>query len=293
MEKAYCTRTLNRLLGALRNAEGKAVVLMGAGCSVSAGIPLGSGVVQKIKEQFHEAYADAEAIKKPVDYNTAMAQLSLVQRKTLLNGLIKKAKVNWAHLALAQLLKNEHIKHVLTVNFDPLLIQACGLANHYPAVYDLTTISQYDEKKVADNSILYLNGQHKGFVMLNAADELNEHEDRLRQVVSGIGTNVIWIVVGYSGECDPLLKVLAEQRRFEADLYWLGFGEKPSNALRESELLNEGRRAFYVGSQDADKALSELAQGMKCFPPDILVNPFAHIKSQVDHIEHESGGTLR
>ena len=290
MEKEYCTRTLNRLLGALRNAEGKAVVLMGAGCSVSAGIPLGSGVVQKIKEQFPDAYTDAEAIKQPVDYNTAMAQLSLVQRKTLLNGLIKKAKVNWAHLALAQLLKDNKIQRVLTVNFDPLLIQACGLTGYYPPVYDLTTIDKYQERKVADNSILYINGQHTGFVMLNAEDELKKHRNRLKQVVTGIGTDVIWIVVGYSGEADLLLDVLAEEEIFEADLYWLGHGAEPSEALQKSGLLNEGRHAFYIGSQNADKALTTLAQKLRCFPPDILSEPFQFIKSLVERIEPQSGG---
>ena len=296
MEKAYCTRSLDDLVESLGNAKGKAVVLMGAGCSVSAGIPSATGVVQEIKKHFPRAYARAEKVlkkdKEEVDYNTAMAELSPFQRKTLLNGFMDKAKakVNWAHLALAQLLKKEHIQRVLTVNFDPLLIQACGLADFYPAVYDLTTISEYDEKKVADNSILYLNGQHTGFVMLNDEVELKEHEGRLRQVVSGIGTNVIWIVVGYSGECDPLLKVLAEQRRFEADLYWLGFGEKPSDALQKSGLLNEGRHAFYIGSQDADKALTILAQKLRCFPPDILSEPFQFIKSLVERIEPQSGG---
>ena len=296
MEKAYCTRSLDDLVESLGNAKGKAVVLMGAGCSVSAGIPSATGVVQEIKKHFPRAYARAEKVLKKgeqeirVDYNTAMANLSREDQRTLLDGYFASAKVNWAHLALAQLLKKEHIKRVLTVNFDSLLIQACGLTNQYPAVYDLTTISQYEDARVADNSILYLNGQHKGFVMLNEKAELAKHEKRFRQVVKGIGTKVIWIVVGYSGEADRLLKVLAEQRRFEADLYWLGFCEEPSNALRESGLLNEGRHAFYVGSQDADLALSTLAQKLKCFPPAILTQPFRFVESLVDRIKHETGG---
>ena len=290
MEKEYRTRTLDDLLGSLRNAEGKALVLIGAGCSVSAGIPLGSGVVQEIQKKYAQDYARAERRKMPVDYNTAMAEVSPKERRKLLNGIIGKAKVNWAHLALAQLLKCNHIDRVLTVNFDPLLIQACSLADHYPAVYDLTTIDQYDEKKVVTNSILYLNGQHTGFVMLNDEVELKEHETRLRQVVSGIGTNVIWIVAGYSGDADPLRKVLAEQRRFDADLYWLGFDEKPSDALMQSGLLDEGRRAFYVPSQNADLALTTLAQKLDCFPPDILKKPIQFIQSLIERIKPESGG---
>jgi Tfp pilus assembly protein PilF len=179
---------------------------------------------------------------------------------------------------------------ILTVNFDPLLVKACALVNFFPAIYDLAGNSQFKPRRIAPQSVFFLHGQHTGFVMLNGTDELNEHKTKLTQIVQNTGVNRLWLVVGYSGEADPLLDVLAEQEIFDGDLYWLGYETTPSERLLKSGLFEKGRRAFYVGGQDADKCLTHLAQALECFPPSFLVKPFEHLRQIVEPIDFETGG---
>jgi hypothetical protein len=56
-----------------------------------------------------------------------MAALDRGVRRDLIAGYIDKAKINWAHLALAQLIENGFVDRVLTTNFDPLVSRACAL----------------------------------------------------------------------------------------------------------------------------------------------------------------------
>ena len=248
--------------------------------------------MREIQERYPEAYrrAEDEAKGEELNYNGLMEQVSPNGRQELLNGFVEKAKINWAHLALAQLFLKEKIDRVLTVNFDPLLVKACAMVNFFPAIYDLASASHFKSHRIAPRSLFYLNGQHTGFVMLNAEDELEAHRHKLRTVVQDTGVKRLWLVVGYSGEADPLLDVLCEQACFDGDLYWLGHGAEPSARLIDSGLFNRGRHAFFVGGQDADACLTELAQKSQCFPPELLVKPFEHLRSVIQNINFETGG---
>jgi tetratricopeptide (TPR) repeat protein len=289
---SFETRTLDDAAASLRRADGECVILMGAGCSKSAGIPLAGELIREVERGYPEAFQRAtnKVSGQRSDYNAVMEQLSPRDREKLLNQHIKDAKLNWAHLALAQLFTHQKIDRVLTVNFDPLLVKACALVNFFPAIYDLAGNNQFKPRRIAPQSIFFLHGQHTGFVMLNGTDELDEHKTKLTQIVQNTGVNRLWLVVGYSGEADPLLDVLAEQESFDGDLYWLGYEPTPSERLLNSRLFEKGRRAFYIGGQDADKCLAHLAQNLQCFPPSFLIRPFEHLRQIVEPIDFETGG---
>ena len=95
-------------------------VLLGAGCSISAGIPLASGIVRQIKVKFPAAYARAASH----DYSECMAALDRGVRRDLIGTYVDAAKINWAHIALAQLIDGGYVDRVLTTNFDPLISRA-------------------------------------------------------------------------------------------------------------------------------------------------------------------------
>jgi hypothetical protein len=42
-------------------------------------------------------------------------------RRDVIGGYIDNAKINWTHLALAQLIDHDFVDRVLTTNFDPLV----------------------------------------------------------------------------------------------------------------------------------------------------------------------------
>ncbi|MEN9868653.1 MAG: hypothetical protein RL748_4243 [Pseudomonadota bacterium] len=280
-------REVEDVAEAISNARGGCVFLIGAGCSLSAGIPLAGHFIAEIEKSFPSAFRRASDQK---NYNSVMSQLTTSQRTDLLNRYIEKARINWAHLALAQMFHKQKIDRILTVNFDPLIMRACALVGDFPAIYDLATASNFNENRIAPRSVFYLNGQHTGFTTLNAKEELEQHRTRLRQIIDNTGSRRIWVVVGYSGAADPLLDILADPAiRFDSGLFWIGRSENPSDTLRSTLLEHPNKEAFYIGQQDADKFMTDLAQRLDCFPPDLLARPFDHIEGIIKNIDFSTG----
>ena len=100
--------------------------LLGAGMSLSAGIPLARDLVKKINAEpefsMHlRGLSDAEKSS----YQKCMAKLSKEDRRRLLDPSLRHARVNWASLSVAALMKHEFVSRVLTFNFDSVLARAC------------------------------------------------------------------------------------------------------------------------------------------------------------------------
>lgn len=283
------SRTIENLVQTIRNAKDPSVVLIGAGCSKSAGIPLASELIREVSQKFQAAYTSLPEADRQ-NYNKVMSELTIMERRNLLDHHIRAARINWAHLALAQLFATGKIDRVLTVNFDDLLVRACTMVGLFPAIYDLATADRFRPAHIAPRSVFYLNGQHTGFLTLNAENELKRHRKRLEEIVRDTGTKRTWVVIGYSGDADPLLDVLAKQEVFEGGLYWVGYDTTPSPNLRR-KILTTGKYAFYLGGQDADRFLTELAQRLDCFPPSLLNKPFWHMEALLAaNIDFETGG---
>ncbi|WP_338846831.1 hypothetical protein V8J88_24065 [Massilia sp. W12] len=283
---AYASRTLDDIAEVIRHADGECVFLIGAGASKSAGIPLANGLLAEIERDFPRAYARA----RDKSYNSVMAELTSAQRSKLLSRHMEQAKVNWAHLALAQMFHLRKIDRILTVNFDPLIMRACSMVGEFPAVYDLAVAQEFKPARIAPRSVFYLNGQHTGFTILNADAELQAHRQRLQQIVANTGTHRIWVVLGYSGAADPLLDVLAEVPVFDNGLYWIGSRAQPSQIVIDKLLSNPEKQAYFHGGLHADDFLKGLAQKLDCFPPPLLSRPFEHIEKIIAHIDFDTGG---
>src|SRR5215510_8240997 len=108
-------------------------ILIGAGCSLSAGIPLASGFVEEVRRKVRPAYNRA----KEKTYPYVMGEVDVGPRYGLIAEHVEKACLNWAHLILGWLLRNGFVGRVLTTNFDNLTLRACSLYGVHPSVYDL------------------------------------------------------------------------------------------------------------------------------------------------------------
>jgi tetratricopeptide (TPR) repeat protein len=275
--EALAERTIEDIAEALAPhcaASRRCSVLLGAGCSISAGIPSASDIVHQIKSKFPAAYARAASH----EYPDCMAALERGVRRDLIGAYIDKAKVNWAHIALAQLIDGGYVDRVLTTNFDPLVSRACALVNSFPAVYDFAATRIFNPDQVSEKAIFHLHGQRDGFVLLNTKPEVTKHRNHIRPVFDDAHKGRVWIVVGYSGENDPVFDLLASVKTFEYGLYWIGYGPKPSKHVTE-KLLGEERGAHFIGGWDADDFFVTLAQKLQCFPPRFVTQPFSHLKS--------------
>jgi tetratricopeptide (TPR) repeat protein len=278
-------RKIEDVVDALRRAQEQegAVILLGAGCSKTAGIPLAPEFCSIIKERYPRDYERAEQRKK-VGYQDLMAEISAGERRDLLAEHIDNAKLNWAHIALAELIKQGYIARVLTPNFDPLVVQACALLNVFPAIYDLAASQTFKAEFVTTPAVIYLHGQRSGFRLLNTERECEEHAMQLRPVFDEAGARRPWIVLGYSGENDPVFDHLLAERHFDYRLHWIGYGDAPPSPHLRKKLFVDGKQAFWVPRFDADQFLTQLAARLGCFPPDLVRRPFSHLRSSFDLI---------
>jgi tetratricopeptide (TPR) repeat protein len=268
------TDTLNE---AKRNGRGCSV-LLGAGCSVTGGIPTAREFVSIVAQRYGGAYRRA----KEKTYPHCMAELQTGQRHELIAESVDKAMINWAHLALAQLIVSGFVDRVLTTNFDPLILRACAAAQVFPAVYDFAASQTFKPAAVPRNAVFHLHGQRSGFVLLNTDDEVNRLNRHLIPLFADAGRGRSWIVVGYSGDQDPVFEQLASVPSFEFPLFWVAFRDEPPSYQVETRLLTEVKGAFLVKGFDADTFFIQLAQNLACFPPLFIERPFTYLRKQLE-----------
>lgn len=80
-------RTIEEVIETLRKAqerEKKCSLLIGAGCSVTAGIPTAGQFVREIEKQYPRSYARAPE----KTYSKCMAELSISERRDLISGFV-------------------------------------------------------------------------------------------------------------------------------------------------------------------------------------------------------------
>ncbi len=262
-------------------------LLIGAGCSFSAGIPDANGVVELIKTRFPLAYERATA----KTYAQCMAMLNTGHRRDLIHEIISGCnKLNWAHLAIAQLVQAAYVDRILTVNFDPLILKACATIGEFPAIYDFVAQHDYSAGRVAEKAAFYLHGQHTGFAILNTDDEVSKQAQRLRPVIRDTAQRRTWIVAGYSGRNDPVFQELEALPCFDHALYWVGYGKEDPDAHVQHLLSREN--TFYIRDYTADRFFVELCQRLGCFPPALVGGPFSHLKSILDSLADFPGGDI-
>lgn len=282
-ERPPVTRTLDDVAHRLRrnkdNGDG-CVLLIGAGCSVSAGIPSPSGFVEIIQREYPVAASRAKA----KDYPHCMGELSPADRHRLMTRYIDTAKINWAHIAIAQLMAAGIVDRVLTTNFDSLVMRACALFNIFPAVHDMVTLGEYRSSRVRARAVFHLHGQRDGLFQAHVKADVDKLEAKLAPLFQDCANRRTWIVVGYSGANDPVFRQLLRMNDFDHELYWIGYRDTPMpDAL--APLMEEGRGGFWIADNwDADTFLYQLADRVGCPPPPFIATPFTHLRETLKGI---------
>ncbi len=265
--------------------------LLGAGVSLSAGIPLARDLVKKINDEPRlNKHLKGMTDRDRVSYPKCMARLSTEDRRTLLRPYLSSAKINWASLVLATLLKpterngeDGHIKRLLTFNFDDVLARACGICGHYPATYDFSVNPPSDFQFMNDGSIAHLHGQGSGLIMLNSEKDTKNHARKLGALFTDTLANYDLVVIGYSGEADSTFTQFKQKFEGRTRLFWVGYEDSP--ALHIQQLIKKApETSNYFGGADADAFLLKLAEHFSCWPPQVLTAPEAHLLSELKPI---------
>lgn len=250
-----------------------ACFLIGAGCSVSAGIPTANGLVERIHGEY-AAHCEALNRAERVSYGACMALLTDNERRDLIQPYIAAAKVNWGTIALAQFIVEGFVDRVLTLNFDLVLENACALLGLLPAVYDFSTAPGSDPTKIVSPAILHLHGQSYGFALLNTDEETQKHRRKLKPILRDTLSKAPLVVIGYSGSADGISQTLLQEYGDDEPLYWVGHDETLGSHLQG---FFRKKYFHFIGGADFDRFMIELAQSLECWPPRLFANPFAHM----------------
>lgn len=280
-ENANIYRELEDVVSALKKAKEDNInvnLLIGAGCSVTANIPAAQGMVDAIKKEFPGEFKRA----KIKDYPNCMSKLTPSERRNLISRIVKDAKINWTHIAIAQLLKHGYINRILTLNFDNLVQRACSLVNEFPAIYDMTTSSEFRTDLLFDKSVIHLHGQHTGFILCNTEEEVDAQSKVLQPIFDQLDQKSLWIVIGYSGNNDPIFKLLAKKEIFENRLFWVGYENNSPSEMLKSDLLSDEKYAFFIKGFNSDDFFVLVSQHLGCFPPTFIRKPFTHLSDTLD-----------
>ena len=259
------------------------VFVTGAGCSVTAGIPLAWQIVEELNREF-ELQLKPLSKDERSDYGKCMECIEITKRRDYLKRYIDESKINWAHIALACLLKAGYIRRILTFNFDNLLARSCGLLNLYPATYDFTAANLNMYGLIDDPAIVHLHGQGHGFIQLNTQSETKEHAQQLEEFVRYTLNESPTLFIGYSGKNDAFFPQIEKQFSGQHRLFWVDKAPTASEHLKKSILRS--RLANYISCDKggADTFLILLAQSLKCFPPKLFLDPYNHMIDELDNI---------
>jgi hypothetical protein len=256
-------------------------VFLGAGASYSAGIPLAGEIVQMIEDKCAAEVGDCQ----PRDYATLMAKLLPGRRYELLKDKVNGAKLNMAHLYLAALVKSGWVDVVLTTNFDPLIVRAAASVNIRLNVYDVPNTKNFQHMDIMSPAVVYLHGQFNSFITVHALAEdkaiLGDAEYALSEAVKGRSL----VVVGYSGESDPIFNKLCEREQYRNGLFWINH----TNADPKPHVLNKllqaaNKYAFYIRSEPADLFFPGIARALGVRTTHIASRPFVFLKEWLDNL---------
>ncbi|WP_373819088.1 hypothetical protein [Porphyromonas loveana] len=276
------TFTLEELAHRLKECKDngkKPIFLIGAGFSVSGGIPLAKGVVEDVKK-IYPHHKD-----KSVEYPALMSVLTDDQRRRLFKDYIDNSWINTAHMYLAKLYADEYIDFILTTNFDDLILQALAVLNKFPPTYDMTLIHEEDlgTSGFETGSIFYFHGQRHGLYHLHTKDQMERVKTPVNIIFGRITSDRPWIVIGYSGD-DPILERMCKISPFNSGLYWVTHDDQLPDKVKEACEKGElkGLRQYQY-SNGADMFMHELYQKL------YIDERESGIESGIDFKEYKKG----
>ena len=281
-----------RIAFAIHENKGVFTLLLGSGLSRAADIPTGWEITLDLVRRVAMARGEAEQadwaawhrekIGGEPNYSTLLADLAVSpdERRAILHSYIDpsdedrqegRKRPTKAHGAIADMVRDGHIKVIVTTNFDRLLENALRERGVEP-----TVVASVDALKGAEPLthsacyLLKLHGDYKDSRILNTDEELSGYPTEYDQLLDRIFDEFGLIVAGWSGAWDEALRkalLRAPNRRYPT--FWAVRGEIGDGA---AELI-EHRRATTVAITDADAFFTSLRERVETLTQTRRRNP--------------------
>eukprot|EP00037_Helgoeca_nana_P036265 m.10553 g.10553 ORF g.10553 m.10553 type:complete len:666 (-) comp7079_c0_seq1:13-2010(-) len=243
--------------------EDQVLFLLGAGASAAAGIPMATGIVNKVRTKRGAAPL---AENESYEYMSEMDKISKPDRLKIFLGVCEDKKPTPGHHALASLVAH-HPKSfgiVLTTNFDPLIENAITLAGK--GVQTVVDHSAERLRSAVQNkwaAVIKLHGCIFGGEVRNTFEELlHIEEDLVPMLIARLTPTTRIVVSGYGGgdaTVGKFLQMLENGNVFNPrNLYWC-CGEQPDDWSPNKVIDLYKRDAWWVESNLFDELLGSIA----------------------------------
>jgi len=274
--------------------KGVFALLLGSGLSRSAEIPTGWEITldlvrrvataQGVDEQPDWAAWYRDKTGQEPNYSALLEEIasSPDERRAILHRYIEPDEHDReagrkiptkAHLAIAQLVRSEHIRVIITTNFDRLMENALREQGIEPTVVSSADALAGAEPLTHSRCyLLKLHGDYKDARILNTDQELSAYPESYDKLLDRIFDEHGLIVCGWSGEWDHALRAAflrAPNRRYP--VYWAARGALGSGA---SELVLH-RQAKTLPIAGADEFFQTLQQRVETLEHSQRQNPLS------------------
>lgn len=268
---------------ARENKQPQPIFFLGAGASRSGNIPLAGEIIKKILTDYSESPFIKDLPKEARTYAKLMDCLLPDQRDELLKKFIDEAKINVTHIYLAQLLKEEFVDYILTVNFDNLMLRSLALFNIFPSTYDMAILKDFTTSTFKEKSVVYLHGQNHGLWLLNTPEEMEKVKNTVPRIFDTIKNKRPWVFIGYSGE-DPIFEHVKNLGRFNNGLYWVTYNDNNPNETVQKFISEPNTNASIIKGYDSDSFMLKLNSELGLGQPNIVDKPFTALKDMLEEI---------
>lgn len=240
---------------------GRTLLLVGAGCSRSAGVPLASEIAQTLSVdlanrytgglRFEDATASLEYLiqeghlnpghlaiengeKRCFDWNIVYDEIFTSHYRTpkevrrVFSDIFSKSDgtINWAHISIGELVRIGYVSTVLTTNFDQLVLEGIARTGRLPVVADgLESLYRITGDPDYPQLIQIHGSRHTYYLRNSMRDvELLAEENSARHAIDELFREAgVFIAIGYGGRERGLMQLIIDAgKRFpDTQIFWV------------------------------------------------------------------------
>lgn len=281
---------------------------LGAGASVSAGVPTATNLITQFKinifckntgetprlfndlsnyttrQNLENYFLVNKIIPQKGDndyaYYFELAHPSRDIRRKKIEEAVRGRKPSYGQEILASMMKMDLCRCIWTTNFDKLIEDAVANLNGSTGEIIVSTLESQNLARDAINNerwplLVKLHGDFQSENIKNIESELSQDKE-YRALLLEQCKRYGLVVIGYSGRDNSIMdvfdEVLASGNGFPHGLYWLlKIGDKPCNRLQEliTKAQNLNINADIIEIQNFDETMSDLFKQFDDIPEDI------------------------
>ncbi|AVX03442.1 wide host range VirA protein [Maritalea myrionectae] len=301
---------------------GKTVLLIGAGCSQSAGIPLAREISQSLICNLAKSYGVVEqqtddpdrALKKlveaghfqnhaikgseDIDWSSVYDEIFSSHFNTpkevyrIFNNIFDEngRAINWTHICIGELVRLGYVSSILTTNFDQLALEGIARTGRLPIVADgLENLGRISGES-KQPQLIQIHGSRHTYHLINSVEDTDalSNDASARQAIDELfRTATTFVVVGYGGREKGIMKLLIEagKRYPQTRIFWSSYDQETSNlGPLVEDFLGTSQHSKIIAGLDSDTFFDSLLDELGVSTPKAIDDPLFMLRELTDSL---------